>query len=264
MSTALILGCGPSGLLAAHSLAEEGYDIRIVSKKRKSEMFGAQYLHRAIPSLGLYEDDGVQIAYLLSGSIQGYRDKVYGENWSGQVSPDEYGDEADHRGWDIRLAYNRLWSMYGDYVENVEFPHGTAIQDYIAMSIGIDIVVSSLPAPAMCLRREQHVFNFQGVYAIGDAPERGVFCPVQAAPENTVLCNGEPDVGWYRTAKVFGYRTAEWPWSRRPPYDGVAEVAKPLNTTCDCQPDVIRVGRYGKWQKGVLAHEAYEGVKRVF
>lgn len=261
LKEALVFGCGPAGLMAAHALTQNDYVVRIVSKKRKSEMFGAQYLHAPIPGATPAEE-GKRIDYLLSGSIKGYREKVYGENWSGTVSPDEYGNEEAHFGWDIRATYDRLWQMYSPYIENIEFPHGAAVEHFLDTShYHYDMVVSSLPAPALCLRREEHVFNFQKVWAIGDAPERGVFCPVNAAPPYSVLCNGEPDVGWYRTANVFGYTTAEWPDSRRPPYEGVAEVIKPLNTTCDCQPQIARVGRFGLWQKGVLSHEAYYGIK---
>lgn len=252
--TALVLGCGPAGLLAAHALVTLGHEVEIVSKKRKSEMYGAQYLHRPIPNLGRKPVEVAQIDYLLSGSIEGYRDKVYGENWSGVVSPDEFGNEENHLGWDIRDVYDRLWRMYGHHVQDYDLPHGAAIQD---LSRGYIRVVSTVPAPLLCLRREEHVFRVQKVWAIGDAPERGIFCPVKEAPDNTVLCNGDPYVSWYRTANIFGYRTAEWPGGRRPPFEGVAEVDKPLSTTCDCQPGVERAGRYGKWQKGVLSHTAY-------
>jgi hypothetical protein len=259
---ALVLGCGPAGLLAAHALVTRGHRVTIMSKKRKSEMYGAQYLHERIPDLGM-EREGTPISYMLSGSIEEYRKKVYGENWSGVVSPDEYGREEDHKGWNIRVAYDSLWHLYHDAIIDRDFRYGADVESTVA-EMNPDIVASSLPLPSLCLRRDEHVFNAQRVYAIGDAPERGVFCPVQAAPANTVLCNGEPDVGWYRTANVFGYRTAEWPAFHRPPYEGVAEVVKPLNTTCDCQERVIRVGRYGRWKKGVLSHEAFDDLMEQY
>lgn len=251
--SAIVLGCGPAGLLAALRLSQDGYDVTIMSKRRKSEMFGAQYLH--MPVLAI-DTPGVEIAYLLGGSIEGYRQKVYGEQWSGVVSPDEFGDEEDHKGWDIRETYNVLWSLMFDKIQDVEFKYGQHIVD-LQEDLKPDVLVSTLPAPLLCLRRDEHVFRGQKVYAIGDAPERGIFSPIRSASPNTVLCNGEPDVSWYRTANIFGYVTTEWPEQRKPPYDGVTEITKPLSTTCDCQPNVIRSGRFGRWQKGVLSHESY-------
>ena len=44
---------------------------------------------------------------------------------------------------------------------------------------------------------------------------------------------------------------------RKPPLEGVAAVRKPLTTDCNCHPDWLHVGRYGRWTKGVLSHDAY-------
>jgi hypothetical protein len=252
----LILGCGPAGLLAAHAAAMWGHDIKIVSKRRKSEMFGAQYLHKPIVDL----DCGRSriIKYELRGTPEGYRNKVYGPKYNGTVSPEELEDV--HVGWNIRAAYDHLWEMYGGYVIN-ELVSGNDLKEGGKLAeLGADLVVSSIPAPMMCVKPEEHGFASEEVWAIGDAPERGTFDPIKAAEPNSVVCNGEPDIGWYRSANVFGLSTTEWPGKRRPPFEGVAQVVKPLKTTCDCFPLVMRVGRYGKWQKGVLSHTAFDDV----
>jgi hypothetical protein len=245
--------------MAAHAAAELGHDIKIVSKKRKSEMYGAQYLHRPIPGLDSTMVRGTDIAYELRGSVEGYRDKVYGRTYSGNVSPQDL--DREHKGWNIRTAYDDLWDMYAPFVVDMPVRATDLLPEGAIGSLGADLVISSLPAPVLCLDMEGvtqhgHAFEAQEVWAIGDAPERGVFNPI-TVPKNTVVCNGEPDVGWYRTANVFGRSTTEWPLKRKPPVEGVALVAKPLKTTCTCQPNVRRVGRYGRWEKGVLAHTAY-------
>jgi hypothetical protein len=251
--SAVVLGCGPAGLFASLRLIEDGYDVEIWSKLRKSEMFGAQYLHRPIVPGPM----GAPVAYLLQGSIEGYRQKVYGTEWDGVVSPDEFGAEESHMAWDIRSTYNEAWTRLFPLMNDAEFKHGMDIQRFLEAKKP-DVVVSSLPAPVLCLRREEHVFRGQKVYAVGDAPERGIFCPIRSVPENSVVCNGDPDVSWYRSANVFGYVTAEWSGQgSKPPYNGVTEIVKPLSTTCDCQPDVVRTGRFGLWRKGVLSHESY-------
>jgi hypothetical protein len=249
---ALVFGCGPAGLLAAHAFAIGGHDVLILSKKRKSEMYGAQYLHAPIP--GMTEDPGRVITYRLDGTPDQYRAKVYGPQSRVQVSPEDLAGQ--HLGYDIRRTYDNLWDTYGDYVQPYDVTPASvaaAVKD-----LNPDVTVSSVPAPALCCH-DEHTFTSEQVWAIGDAPERGVFCPVKV-PKETVVCNGEPSPAWYRAANVFGRSTAEWPHKTKPPIEGVSEVTKPVRTTCDCLPNVVRVGRYGKWQKGVLSHEAFRDV----
>jgi hypothetical protein len=123
-------------------------------------------------------------------------------------------------------------------------------------------VVSSIPAKAMCDDRLRHTFNSRQVWAAGDAPERGIMAPISCAP-NTVVCSGERDRGWYRISNVFGHTTAEWPIDRKPPIDTVSAVEKPISTTCNCWDFADRVGRYGAWRKGYLAHQAYEDAAKL-
>ena len=55
--------------------------------------------------------------------------------------------------------------------------------------------------------------------------------------------------------------TVEWPHRSKPPLPGVAEVVKPIYSTCTCYTNTkyrfVKVGRYGVWSKGVLSHQAY-------
>jgi hypothetical protein len=250
--SALILGCGPAGLFAAHALVSRGWEVAIVSNKRKSEMFGAQYLHRPIPGLSS-ASTGRTVHYLLEGTVEGYREKVYGRRSGVAVSPETLGQS--HSAWDIREAYGTAWELYKDLIQ----PQ-TVDPLWIASAVGskqFARVISTIPAPKLCVD-SQHSFDSQAVWAIGDAPERGIFCPVTEAQPFQVICNGSQYTGWYRNANIFGYRTAEWGGARKPPLEGIAGIEKPLSTNCDCLPEVIRLGRYGEWRKGVLAHEAYE------
>lgn len=261
MKKALILGCGPAGLMAAHAAAMRDHDVVILSKKRKSEMFGCQYLHRPIPLVT--QGEPVNVEYRLQGSPDEYRRKVYGDQRV-QTSPETL--DADHPAWDIRDAYDQLWKMYGQYVIDIDLAGGnmehTTTHTLLEQA---DVTYSTIPAPLLCKRLDDHQFLAEKVWAIGDAPERGVFSPV-TTDENSVLCNGEPSPSWYRVSNVFGYNTVEWPGGRKPPVENVAEVVKPVRTNCDCRPNINRLGRYGKWQKGVLSHEAfyevYDGLEK--
>lgn len=245
-----VLGCGPSGLFAAHALVQIGCEVQIFSKKRKSEMFGAQYLHAPIPGL----TDGmvpISLEYKLIGTAAGYREKVYGPGSNVEVSPETLTET--HSAWDIREAYGRAWNLYNDRIRHWPDIGFTSIRAFMANA---DLVVSSLPAKAIC-GDPDHRFNSQDIWAIGDAPERGIFEPLRLAKGGQVLLNGETDTGWYRTSSVFFHGTTEWPSGRKPPIEGVARVEKPLSNDCDCHEEVLRVGRYGRWEKGVLSHEAY-------
>jgi hypothetical protein len=257
--TAAVLGCGPAGLFATHALVQNGWQVQIFSKKRRSEMFGAQYLHRAIPGL-VSGVSARSVSYRLEGSVEEYREKVYGRRSGITVSPEEL--ETAHLAWDIREAYNTAWDLYKDLIINTP-EIGPYAADQLTQNPEFHRVISTIPAHHLCLNDREHSFDSQDVWAIGDAPERGVFCPVTEAKPFEVICNGSRDVGWYRNANVFGYRTAEWSGERKPPIEGIARVMKPLSTNCDCLPDVIRLGRYGQWKKGVLSHEAYEEAAKL-
>lgn len=264
---ACVLGCGPAGLFAVHALATSGWKVTVYSNKRRSEMFGAQYLHKEIPGLS---GEPSKLEYKLVGKPDGYRRKVYGPGGmpAGRASVDTL--QGIHDVWDIREAYYNAWEAYQDLVLHLPGMNAATLG---AVAPGqeskvripwetFDLVVSSLPVPTLCYR-PSHASVGQEVWAIGDAPERGIFCPIKTVEPMTVVCNGVPDVGWYRAANVFGYRTAEWPANRKPPYEGVAGIEKPLATTCDCwtSKEFMRVGRFGTWTKGVLAHTAYYNVK---
>lgn len=260
-----ILGCGPAGLIAAHAAVQTGHEVQIFSKRRKSEMFGAQYLHAPIP--GMTDLPPVEVDYRWMGSYEGYRRKVYGnldvERMTGvKVSPEDFGGK--HLAWDIRRTYDNLWSEYSDYVTDVEQISGRWVNEMLE-SGRYDLVISTIPAPALCWPAPDgnvHFFNSQDIYALGDAPERGIFAKdVFTVVPNTILCNGEENPSWYRAARVFGYTTIEWPSTAgrpAPPFAGVTKVGKPLNTNCDCFPSVLRLGRFGQWQKGVLVNHVWE------
>lgn len=251
---AIVLGCGPAGMFATHALALGGYEIRVLSKKRRSEMFGAQYLHKPIPGLAVHPDP-VEVRYQLRGTEEQYARKVYGSREVPFVSPGKLN--ATHLAWDIRAAYNQAFSRYLDLI--IDFPNidGDDLARIIEDENGAGtVIVSTIPAPAICTN-QAHVFRAQPVWAAGDAPERGVFSPVRVEP-NTVICNGEEFPAWYRSANVFDYCTTEWPEESPPPIPGLSLVQKPIDTNCDCwKGRVVKLGRYGKWDKSQYSHEAF-------
>jgi hypothetical protein len=261
---ALVLGCGPAGLFATHALVQNGWETTILSNKRKSDLFGCQYLHDAIPGL----TDGIapeHVAYRLVGDASGYREKVYGIN-EVVTSVEVLGE--DHLAWDLRIAYDHAWALYHDAIYDMTVaPRTFGVARFadrpepsiIAQPERYGLIVNSIPLRDLCY--QQHEFHTTEVWAMGDAPERGQYVPLSVDPF-TVVCNGSPDTGWYRASNVYNYKTVEWPIRRKPPLPGIAKVTKPLRTNCNCYQigfptRWVNVGRYGQWTKGVLSHHAY-------
>lgn len=247
----LVMGCGIAGLLSAHAVTlATGQTPVIISKEaRKSRMYGAQYLHSEIPGIRAIQGKSFMVEYDLWGDTDGYRRKVYGEDYDGHVSPDDF--LGTHPGWDIRAAYDELWELYEPFIQPHNFDRTS--EDRIAAIIGrYDVVISTIPRPLLC--KVGHRFSSQGVWAFGDSPEQE--CPVRPQ-KNVVICNGNTEPAWYRASNIDGWCTVEYPEYSKPPIPGIAMVTKPLMTTCDCWPTVHFEGRYGKWQKGELSHQAF-------
>lgn len=233
-----VLGCGPAGLLAAHAAVERGHEVRVYSQKVKSQIHGAQYLHERIP--GLTSSNGPpdgEVRFIKLGDQYGYADKVYGSPGA-QCSWAEF-DEGKVEAWSMRDLYARLWTLYGGLVTD------TRLTPAIANTFVYehDLVFNSIPAPMLC--HGQHSFPSQQVF-ITKFAER-------TCPDDTIIYNGLPDVPWYRTSRLFGFGSTE---STQAGDNAIAGM-KPLGNNCDCHPEIRRVGRFGRWEKGQLVHHAY-------
>jgi hypothetical protein len=254
--TVLVLGCGPAGLFAAHAAKSRGADVVIISKKRKSEMYGAQYLHSGIPGL-TDESKQFHVEYRLQGDLDDYLSKVYGPVIPERSAISKESLVGWYPAWDIRQAYGRAFETYCDDI----------VQDDIKdlFSIRLDyrpaLTISTIPAPALCMD-SSHAFDTRRIWAIGDAPERGIFAPRPFSEKNVIWYNGDPSPAWYRASNISGFYAVEWPEDTKPPIPEVAPVDKPVATTCDCwmkskKFPTIRLGRYGAWNRHGHSHQAY-------
>jgi hypothetical protein len=254
MTFVAILGCGPAGLAAAEAAVSSGYDVVIASSADcPSNIYGCQYLHAPVP--GYEWVTNTRVGYWLVGTPEEYRRKVYGETWTGKVSPEDFVGE--HDAWDIRLTYASMWARLHS-LQNVHF---IRIEPISKGNLPHDIfrykpqkIISTIPARALCYNYS-HEFSFHNIWARGTT-KRGT------EADDTIICDGTDEHEWYRNACVFGYRTTEW---SKPPANGetAATVVKPLFTNCNCLPEVYRIGRYGKWKKSYLVHEAFPDVMRI-
>ena len=264
-----ILGCGPAGMFAAHAVQEAGHEFTMLSKNRKSYMRGAQYLHRPIPGLS---GSPFPVQYALKGTVEGYRDKVYGDMGDILVSPETLVGVSD--AWDIREAYDRAWELYSDRIVDVEL-RGAGPTFLEELTREFDMVISTVPNPVLCRNPSEHQFLSQKVWVTDKLRTLGEFefGTDGTMMDNLVVCSGDKNDWWYRQSRIHGWENTEFPHSRRPakPWVGadgkppytVHEVEKPIRHTCTCFPEIVRMGRYGKWQKGVLSHESFYNTARA-
>ena len=245
-----VLGCGPAGLLAAQGAAEAGAAVTIYSKKAKSPIFGAQFIHEQIPRMNVKPSD---VHIFKRGSAEGYAKKVYGDP-EHETSFDSYDHGQILPAWPMIGVYNKLWSIWRNSIVEQEI-------DMLAMNaieaMDYDMLISSIPVPAICMKGG-HTFETNTVYISKGQCESN---------RNSVIYNGEAKTAWFRTSFLFGETGVEFSSHIATTARGKAvpqgrkEIKKPQSTTCDCRDQCRRVGRYGKWQRGVLAHSAYFEVR---
>lgn len=256
-----ILGCGPSGLLAAHAANQLGFTPTILSIKQPSRQYGAQWLHAPIHGVTNRSPDG-EVKYHLRGSSLVYGRKVYGAQKVSSSFGQFVGDGEVQEAWDLRNAYKKLWRMYEGQISNYVFDPGS--MKILIGSQMFDYCISTIPASEICYMRESiHSFKYQPAWVTPRSP-----APVPGQPrlpdgdEDFVVYNGEDTEPWYRTSSVFGHTTTEYPYvdfEEAPDVPGAFLIKKPLETDCNCWRDsVLKAGRYGQWKKGVLTHHVYE------
>lgn len=260
MKSVAVLGCGPAGLLVAHAAELAGWNFRIYSRKKKSPLYGAQYLHAQIPSLDCGASTTVR--YALRGTPAEYRYKVYGDQWDGTISAEELLE--NHEAWDIRYTYDGLWDRYQDEV--VDFAFAGDLAKMSIMQKRHDLVISTVPRKIWAEPGDE--FRSTRVWALGDTDDnRDRVIRMYRPPEDTVFCCGTDEHEWYRVSNIYGYATMEWPYynkSGAPPARGASVVEKPLSHNSTAASDFLHVGRFGAWRKGLLTHDAFFTASQAF
>lgn len=263
---AAVLGYGPAGLIAAKTLVDEGIDVDVIGAGGKSVIGGAQYLHAPILNAEYVTEPEGMIEFLKMGDRDGYAKKIYPEA-SVDVSWDHY--EGCQPAWALGPVYEILWAHFEDQLIHDTF-NGLSLS--MLLETGkYDIVFSSIPAHALCLHPGSHGFPKVN---IGLVPWSPIRLP------NVVLYSGRPDDTWYRTSNIFGERWTEFgsPATSKATYlnlngefadreedpDLQYEIQrgfKPLGTNCDCHPDMVRIGRFGLWDRKILLHHVPHQVR---
>lgn len=236
-----VLGCGPAGLMAAHAVAVNNHEPMIFSKKMQSSIGGAQYLHMPIPGINKPHPDG-KVNFIKYGNERGYAKKVYGDP-TAITSWYDY-EEGYHEIWNLRATYGKLWRKYEERITDLKLDFAT-VQSLLR---SFPVVLSTVPLLAIC--GEDHYFESQEVWIVyGQAKEGG---------EDRIIYDGTDDFPWYRWSYIFGWQGIEYSQATGTNQPS-QHVRKPLCHTCDCHQGLVKLGRYGAWQKGILTHHAYEG-----
>ena len=237
-----ILGCGPSGLLAAHAAEVAGaHEVDVFSIKEKSKIMGAQYIHAAIPAIPVPTPPGQTVKFVKVGTREGYAQKVYGDP-NAPCSWDLF--EGEVPAWSMRDTYDALWDYWEPRIWEMRIGAATLSR----ITSRYDLTISTIPARGLCELGATHKFLSASYKVLLHAAD-----PI---PENTIVYNGDPAVKWYRSSRVFGEGSTEYPAGIES-IQPLASGFKPLSTDCDCHPEIIRAGRFGRWEKGVLVHDAF-------
>jgi hypothetical protein len=236
-----VLGCGPAGLLAAHAIEQSGHMPIIYSIPARSQMSGAMYLHEPIP--GLTDDTpDFELEITKVGTREGYARKVYGAA-DAPVSWDLF-KAGTTPAWSLSAAYDRLWKRYEAAIN--PYTIGPAELDSIVRAN--DIVFSSIPAWRLCTKGEQHFFNAADIWVKSKSVPMG--------DDSVMMYSGDPHDAWYRMSLIQNLLAVEYGHFVTRAMKG----SKPIATNCDCRPEIRRIGRFGKWKKGVLTHHTYSEV----
>jgi hypothetical protein len=128
-------------LFAAQALKLHGYNPAIISKKQKSVIYGAQYLHRPIPGLSS-QSPTTEITTIRVGAPEVYAERVYGlgtirTSWERVVPRAE--------AWDLRATYDRAWEEFGDDI--IDWTVSPA--ELTEFSGQFDLIISTIPAWAI-------------------------------------------------------------------------------------------------------------------
>jgi hypothetical protein len=215
----------------------------IMSKKQKSVIYGAQYLHKPIPGLSSQAPHGC-VKTTLRGKPEVYAERVYGNaqhltSWH-RVEPVVYA-------WNLRAVYERAWKKFQDNIADIT----VGPEDIAEFTIQFDLVVSTIPLWSICMKPKEHRFNSAAILVKK--------FPASKSGSNWVVYNGTRDDDWYRSSSIFGHRSYEARSHPRLLTDSGWEPGyKVIDTNCDCHPNVVRAGRMGKWTRGVLTHHAFE------
>lgn len=250
-----IFGAGPSGLFAAQAVELAGCEPIIMSMKVKSLIYGAQYLHRPIPGLADKAPAG-RIKTFRLGTPERYAERVYGDE-TRLTSWHKVSDEPVPA-WDLRITYDRAWEKFSDRIIDTR----VSVEDVEQFTSQFDVVISTIPLWSICT--QPNICNFKSVPILVKKKMEYTGLPDYFHDGNGGVVYNGTEVGyWYRTSYIFGHESTEAVANLENEEllrtnDEWATGYKIAGTDCECHPNLVKAGRLGRWQPGILTHNAFE------
>lgn len=264
-----VLGCGPAGLLAALAAEQSGREVTIISRKEKSTIPGAQFLHYPIEGLTPDEPD-ISIDIVKLGDRDGYARKAHGNSRVAHCSWDRI-ESGLTEAWSMRKAYDILWKRYEREIVSIanltdddqELRTPMLFLNLDKLVDAFDLVVSSIPLYALCYD-EGHVAEYRLATILERLPSED--SEGYHKYGNAIIYDGRDSVDYHRVSSIDDTLYFEF----GPLFDAsnlkeevAHRIIKPIQTNCDCHPNIMRVGRNGRWDSRTLVHSAYWDVKEV-
>jgi hypothetical protein len=250
-----IIGGGPAGCIAAWACHLQGVAPTVYSDTRTpSALPGAQYLHSPFVLPGGRHIDHCEITYVKRGTPEGYARKIYGPDFDpAQTSWNKF-PAGVIRGWPLREVYEMLHEFVQNYI------HVTMVtrHDIIEMEQDYDLIFNSAPAPLFAMDGAEPKFEKVWV-VIKDSGIRDA--------RNIIVYEGESSKAHYRYSMLEGVESWEYPETffglAHCPAEAV-EVRKPLSINKPpMSTRIVPIGRYGRWEKGVLVDSVFNQVSRI-
>lgn len=250
--TVIIYGSGPAGLLAALAAEQTGnMDVVIhTNAQGPSIIRGAQYLHAPIPYLTKREPE-FHVHYSFKGTPENYAIKAYRDPTQ-PVSWERWYGRGEVPAWRMYDAYMRLYEKFQDKMVPGEITEERHKQLHALWSPYRVAFINTIPRHVFC-DNEDHVFRSAEHWV---RTETG--SPVELPPH--IIYSGSQNDEWHRMS-WFGNGDVSYEYGHAVPQS--ERILKPLYTNCTCCPELIHVGRFGKWDKGQLVTDAYEEVIRA-
>ena len=152
--------------------------------------------------------------------------------------------------YSMQEAYRALWDRFQDraeerVIEPRDLKKLIVENDWVISSIPLNCIVSTVA----CMFLEYKAFRGQ---------PKGLGIGSIDKSYNIVVYNTDENYDWYRYSRIEG---VEWTEGLT---KGEFTVIKPINVNFKVPyKNLILTGRWGRWQRGVLAHESYYQVKKA-
>ena len=252
----LVLGSGPSGMMAVHAASQCGAAVTVfdVDPQQSRRNSGVYYLHDDCDLLL----DSVEIKQTILGAkllfsnqiSEIYTHKVYGNDSSvSKVSVLDAIKNPIVKGYNAGQAISRLWDLYGNRVKKVKIAN---LGHVISLFDSYDKIISTIPAGILYPQ-----LKYESVSVV-------IKSNIAPLSDSFIFYNVNPNDNWYRCSAIFGVFTQEYDY-------GVVEQSE-----LDCQYRMVKkvvgngiesnienlffVGRYGAWKKSTLTHNVYYDV----